>query len=146
MSDEIRNLLAGYATGTLTESERKALFEAALTDEGLFAAIADEQPLRELLEDPALRAELLERILPSAPLTFRERFAAWLRRPGVAAGLVISLAGTRIMEGLLFGVRPQDPATFGVITVIVLAISALACWLPAWRAARMNPMTALRQD
>jgi putative ABC transport system permease protein len=65
---------------------------------------------------------------------------------GVAIGMTMSLAGTRIMEGLLFGVRPQDPATFAVITAVVLAISALACWLPARRAARMSPMMALRQD
>jgi putative ABC transport system permease protein len=65
---------------------------------------------------------------------------------GVAIGLALALMGTRIMEGLLFGVRPQDPLTFGATTALVLAISAFACWLPAWRAARRHPMLALRQE
>jgi len=65
---------------------------------------------------------------------------------GVAIGLAAALAGTRLMEGLLFGVQAHDAATFASITAIVLAVSAFACWLPAWRAARMEPMIALRQD
>ena len=100
MSDDIRNLLAGYATGTLTESERKTLFEAALADEELFAAISDEQPLRELLNDPVLRAELLGSILPAAPPPFRERFAAWLRRPGVAAAFVTAAMAVVVISVL----------------------------------------------
>ena len=57
--EDIRKLLGGYATGTLTAEERQALFEAALDDQELFDALAKEQPLRELLEDPAARARLL---------------------------------------------------------------------------------------
>ena len=57
--EDIRKLLGGYATGTLTEEERQALFEAALEDQELFDALAKEQPLRDLLEDPAARAQLL---------------------------------------------------------------------------------------
>lgn len=56
---EIRNLLGGYATGTLTEAEQQALYAAALEDEQLFAALADEQALKELLDDPAARGQLL---------------------------------------------------------------------------------------
>jgi hypothetical protein len=80
----MRRLLAGYATGTLTDGERKALLEASLTDPELFEAIAEEEPLRALLTDPAARAEILSRIEP-APVAFREKFAAWLRRPPIAA-------------------------------------------------------------
>jgi ABC-type antimicrobial peptide transport system permease subunit len=65
---------------------------------------------------------------------------------GLAIGLVASLAGTRIMEGLLYGIEPRDPVTFGAIGVLVFAITVIACWLPAWRAARMSPMIALRQE
>jgi hypothetical protein len=85
MKGDVRHLLAGYATGTLTEAERKELFEAALHDPELFAEIAGEEPLRELLESAAVRAELLERIEPASP-GFRERLVGWLRRPGVVAG------------------------------------------------------------
>ena len=63
---------------------------------------------------------------------------------GVAIGLAAAFAATRIMEGVYLGVQPQDAATFASITALVLAVSAFACWLPAWRAARMAPMIALR--
>jgi hypothetical protein len=56
--EEIRKLLGGYATNTLTESERNALFEAALDDQELFNALQQEQALRNLLDDPAARAEV----------------------------------------------------------------------------------------
>lgn len=65
--EDIRKLLGGYATGTLTAEERQALFEAALDDQELFDALAKEQPLRELLEDPAARARLLA-ALDDSPL------------------------------------------------------------------------------
>ena len=57
---DLEKLLGGYATGTLTEEERKALFEAALHDQGLFNALADEQALKELLDDPVSRRRLLD--------------------------------------------------------------------------------------
>jgi len=86
MTDDVHKLLAGYATNTLTESERRELFDASLHDAELFAALADEQALRDLLDDPAARTELLARIDP-APVAFRDRFAAWLRRPATVAVL-----------------------------------------------------------
>ncbi len=57
--EEIEKLLGGYATGTLTEAEREALFAAALDDQQLFETLAREEPLRELLQDPASRGALL---------------------------------------------------------------------------------------
>ncbi|MCC6587661.1 MAG: hypothetical protein IT168_13270 [Bryobacterales bacterium] len=57
---DIRKLIAGYASGTLSEAERKVLFEAALHDQALFDALADEEALRELLADAEFRGELLE--------------------------------------------------------------------------------------
>ena len=57
--DEARKLLGGYATGTLTPEEQQALFAAALEDQELFDELAQEQVLRETLDDPGARAELL---------------------------------------------------------------------------------------
>ena len=57
--EDIKKLLGGYATGTLTEAEQQALFAAALEDQELFDALANEQPLRDLLTDPCGRATLL---------------------------------------------------------------------------------------
>lgn len=56
----LEKLLSGYSTHTLTQEERKALFEAALRDQVLFNAMADEQALKELLDDPHSRRQLLE--------------------------------------------------------------------------------------
>jgi hypothetical protein len=82
--EDIRKLLGGYATGTLTAEEREGLFEAALDDQELFDALAKEQPLRELLEDPAARAHLLA-ALDDGPLRWPRRFEQWLW--GHAVGL-----------------------------------------------------------
>ena len=57
--EDARKLLGGYATGTLTDAEREALFAAALEDQELFDALAADEPLREVLQDPAARARLL---------------------------------------------------------------------------------------
>lgn len=86
MNEDVRKLLAGYATNTLTEAERRELFDASLHDPALFEALADEQALRDLLDDPVSRAALLARIEPVSP-SFRDRFAAWLRRPATVAVL-----------------------------------------------------------
>jgi putative ABC transport system permease protein len=65
---------------------------------------------------------------------------------GVFAGLIIALFTTRLASGLLYGVSPRDPLTLGAVVVTLLGVSAIANYLPARRAARVDPLTALRQD
>ena len=65
---------------------------------------------------------------------------------GVLAGLVMALFTTRLASSLLYDVSPRDPLTLGVVVVTLLAVSALANYLPAHRAARVDPITALRSD
>jgi predicted permease len=65
---------------------------------------------------------------------------------GIGAGLVIALLLTRLMRSLLFQVNPSDPITFLVVTGTLLAVSGLACYLPARRATRVDPMVALRNN
>lgn len=63
---------------------------------------------------------------------------------GVALGLGGALAASRALAGLLHGVEPTDPATYAGVTALLAAVALAACWLPARRASRLDPVTALR--
>jgi putative ABC transport system permease protein len=65
---------------------------------------------------------------------------------GIVVGLAAALAGSRLIESLLYGISPRDPAVFLVTTIALLGVALFACWLPARRAARLSPVEALRLD
>jgi putative ABC transport system permease protein len=65
---------------------------------------------------------------------------------GLAIGLAASFAGTRAIANLIVGVRPTDPVTFLSVVLLLSAIALLACWIPARRATRVSPLTALRYE
>ncbi len=65
---------------------------------------------------------------------------------GIAIGLLGAFATTRLLAGFLYGVSPFDPLTFSAVGLILGAISLLACYLPARRATRVNPVDALRAE
>jgi ABC-type antimicrobial peptide transport system permease subunit len=65
---------------------------------------------------------------------------------GSAAGLLAALGLSRVLSGMVHGVSLTDPLTFAGVAVGLLFVSLLACALPALRAARVDPLTALRRD
>jgi len=99
--DDIRKLIGGYATGTLTESERKLLFEAALDDQDLFDELAREQALKEMLDEPGAKSRLISRLAGARTAV------VWWRRP-VAWSAAAMLATAAVM---ILWLRPGRPET-----------------------------------
>jgi putative ABC transport system permease protein len=96
----------------------------------------------------ATPASLLRRVL---------RQGLWLTLSGLAIGATTALIVgrlishpsfelTRFISSLLFGVSPIDPLTFSVIAGLLLGVALLACWIPARRATKVDPMVALRTE
>jgi len=65
---------------------------------------------------------------------------------GLGLGLVLALAGTRVMSTLIVGIKPTDPLTFIVVVALLTGIALFACWIPAYRATRIDPLVALRYE
>jgi putative ABC transport system permease protein len=65
---------------------------------------------------------------------------------GLAIGIAASLASTRMLRSQLFGVQPADPIAYAVVAVVLGFVALVACYIPARRAAGVDPMVALRQE
>jgi ABC-type antimicrobial peptide transport system permease subunit len=65
---------------------------------------------------------------------------------GVAAGLAGALGLNRLIASLLFGVQPTDSSTLAAVILTISLVAVVACWLPAWRASRLDPNVVLRED
>jgi predicted permease len=90
------------------------------------------------------------RVALGAPLRAVQRLMLWQScwpvLCGLAAGLLLATALARVLRGLLYGVAPADPATFLLVPLGLFAVVGVAAWLPARRAARVDPMIALRSE
>ncbi len=102
-NEEIRKLLGGYATNTLTESERAALFEAALDDQELFNALQEEEALKSLLADPGARAEVRQALDGAASGNGRP---AWSLRWWAWGGAASAVAVGAIVFAVVQANRP----------------------------------------
>jgi ABC-type antimicrobial peptide transport system permease subunit len=69
-----------------------------------------------------------------------------LAAAGVALGLVVAVAGGRVLAALLYEVSPTDPATLAAVGLTLLGAAAAASWLPAWRATTVSPAEVLRGE
>jgi hypothetical protein len=103
-NEQARKLLGGYATNSLTEAERKALFEAALDDQELFDALQQEEALKELLADPVSRSQV-QQALAQAPVSDATG-AAWWSRWWVWGGLTGAIAATVLIVSVI---RSNEP-------------------------------------
>jgi len=122
-------LLAGFAA-----------FALILASLGIYAVISYSVSQRQL--EIGIRMAL-----GASPSTVRRlvlRETVRLAVVGVALGIIGALVLTRLVASLLFGVTPTDPLTFGAVVAVLTAVAALAGYLPAARAARIEPMSALR--
>jgi len=119
-----------------------AVIALVLSAVGLYGVIAYSvtQRTREIGVRIALGADRrsVERLVVGAGLR--------LATIGLVVGVGAALASTRLLSGLLYGVSPADPASFVAIALLVVATALLASWLPARRAVRIDPITALRAE
>jgi len=65
---------------------------------------------------------------------------------GLLLGVIGSLLAGRLLGKLLYGVSPSDPVTVSLVALVMATVGTLACWIPAGRAARVEPATALRAE
>jgi putative ABC transport system permease protein len=65
---------------------------------------------------------------------------------GIGVGVLVAIGATRLIEGMLYGVTPLDLATYVAVAVLFVAVTSVASYLPARRATRIDPMTALRYE
>jgi putative ABC transport system permease protein len=113
-----------------------------LTAIGLYGvlALAVGQRTREI----GVRMALGARVPSIVSLILREGMA--LALAGLALGLASAIVLSRLLTRFLYGITPSDPLTYGVATVLVGGVALAACAIPAWRAARVDPMEALRYE
>ena len=125
-----------------TLSGAYALLSLFLAGFGLFAVLAHDVSQR--THEIGIRMALGSSPCGILRLVLREGFALTLL--GLAGGLVGAFFATRSIRALLFGVTPMEPGVFGAIGLLLLLVAILACWVPARRAMRLDPLATLREE
>jgi len=119
-----------------------ALLSLFLAGFGLFAVLAHDVGQR--THEIGIRMALGSRPVGILTLVLREGLALTLL--GLAGGFAGAFLASRSIRALLFGVAPLEPAVLGAIAVLLLVVALCACWVPAHRAMRLDPLAALREE
>jgi putative ABC transport system permease protein len=116
------------------------VFALLIAGVGLFGALSFSvaQRTREIGVRSALGAQTHDIV------TLVLRQMIWIVGIGVLFGLAAALAGGRLLSAFLYGLSPHDPLTFVAVPVVIVVVAAVACLVPARRAAKVDPLTALR--
>jgi predicted permease len=144
---------AGTVSGELAQSLNQPRFQATLLT--AFAAIAlllamigiygvTSQAVTQRTQEVGIRMALGARTGEVIRLVLTQHLQPALL--GIAVGLIASVALSRYLETLLYGVRSWDPMTLGLVALLLLAVAAVACLIPARRAVRVDPLVALRSE
>ncbi len=138
---DIKNKFGPIQLGAALSSLFGAL-ALALAAMGLYGVMANavEQRTREIGVRIAIGAR------PADVLRLALRQGMTLAAIGVLAGLIVSAAATRVLKAALYGISPTDPGAFAAITLLLLAVAFVACYIPARRATKVDPMVALRHE
>lgn len=119
-----------------------ALAAMLLAAVGVYGAVA--QAVTQRTREIGLRIALGASPASALMLVFRD--GIWLTAAGLAFGTIAAAPLTRLMRNLLFEVRPLDAASFLAAALVLAGIAMLACYIPARRATRVDPLDALRQE
>jgi putative ABC transport system permease protein len=122
--------------------EAFALVALLLAATGLYGILAGS--VTERTREIGVRAAL--GATPGMILGFVVRQGVWLTIVGMVVGLAIAMATSRALISLLFGISRLDPMTYAEVTALLLGVSVVACWIPAWRAAHVDPAITLRAE
>jgi ABC-type antimicrobial peptide transport system permease subunit len=109
---------------------------------GIYGVIA--YAVAQRTREIGLRMALGAQIADVRNVFLRQGF--WLAAIGILIGLGVAMVATRVMSSFLFGVGPLDPVTYGSVSGALAAVALLAAYLPARRAARVDPLAALRGE
>jgi ABC-type antimicrobial peptide transport system permease subunit len=115
-------------------------FALLIAGVGLFGVLSSSvaQRTREIGVRSALGAQTRDIVA----LVLRQTL--WIVGVGVAIGLATALAGVRMLSAFLYRISPHDALTFVAVPIVIVAVATVACLVPARRAARVDPLTALR--